>query len=249
MFETILYEKDGPLAIISLNRPRQLNAFNVQMRDDLWEILTAIEQDPDVELVLVKAQGERAFCAGADLTEFGSAPSRVIAREARWSRDVWESLMGLHQLVIAAVHGFVIGSGVELALCCDLRIAADNAIFSMPEVHLGMIPAAVGSQNLPRVIGRSRALDMLLTNPQINAEQARDIGLVSRVVQQDQLLEVAQTLCDEILTLPYHLRYQIKRLLSNTRDTSLHVGLEWEQRVAWETFLEKRTQAPKKQTH
>ena len=136
---------DSGLAHITLNRPEQLNAFNVQMRDDLFGILTELHANPDLDAVLITGAGERAFCAGADLTEFGSAPSRVIAREARYLRDVWSLLRSLPVPTVAAMHGFSIGSGLEMALCCDFRIAADNTRFRLPEVALGMIPFATGS--------------------------------------------------------------------------------------------------------
>ncbi|MCH8088124.1 MAG: enoyl-CoA hydratase/isomerase family protein, partial [Chloroflexi bacterium] len=125
-FETIIYEVDGPLARITLNRPRVLNAYNIQMRDDLYEALTAVADDPQIRVLLIAGAGDRAFCAGADLTEFGTTPSRVVAREARYARDVWSRLRDLPCPTIAALHGYVLGSGVEMALCCDIRIAEEG---------------------------------------------------------------------------------------------------------------------------
>ena len=145
-FETVIYERQGPLARIVLNRPRVLNAYNVQMRDDVYEALTAVSFDPDVKALVISGAGDRAFCAGADLTEFGTAPSQRIARQVRWERDVWGVLMDLPIPTIAALHGYVFGSGLELALCCDIRIAAPNAIFGLPETSLGFIPAAGATQ-------------------------------------------------------------------------------------------------------
>ena len=138
-FETLIFEKQGRLAHISLNRPQSLNAYNVQMRDDFWEALAAVADDPDVGALLITGEG-RAFCAGADLTEFGSAPSLAIARNVRWQRDVWGQLWGLSQPVVCALHGYCIGSGLEIALFCDLRLAARGTVFAMPEVRLGMVP-------------------------------------------------------------------------------------------------------------
>ena len=135
-FETVIYERQGPLARILLNRPRVLNAYNVQMRDDVYEALTAVSFDPDVRALVISGAGDRAFCAGADLTEFGTAPSQRIARQVRWERDVWGLLMDLPIPTIAALHGYVFGSGLELASVlrhkssgaeCDIRIARDFA--------------------------------------------------------------------------------------------------------------------------
>ena len=141
------------------------------MRDDFSEALTAVRCDDEVKALIISGQG-RAFCAGADLTEFGTAPSQAVARRVRWQRDVWGQLDGLPVPVIAAVHGYCIGSGLEIMLLCDIRIAAEDTVFAMPEAHLGMIPAAGGSQTLPRNSSASAALDLLLTGRRIGAEEA-----------------------------------------------------------------------------
>ncbi|HIF11891.1 MAG TPA: enoyl-CoA hydratase/isomerase family protein [Dehalococcoidia bacterium] len=186
-FETVTYEKCGQIAHITLNRPDVINAFNVQMRDDLSEVLDAVRWDLDVAVVLIKGSGDRGFCAGADLSEFGSAPSQAAARNARWERDVFGVLRDLTVPTVAVLHGHVIGSGVELALLCDIRIAADNAVFSMPETYHGLIAAAGGTQTLPRALKQGRALDMLLTGRRLNASDAGDAGLIQRVVKPDDL--------------------------------------------------------------
>ena len=160
-FETILFEKRDSVAHISLNRPEHVNAYNIQMRDDFSEALLAVELDPDIRALLITGEG-KGFCAGADLTEFGSSPSQVIARQVRWARDVWGQLVDLDKPIIAAVHGFCIGSGLEIALLCDLRIASRGTVFALPEVQLGMIPAAGGTQTVPRAANTSHALDLSL---------------------------------------------------------------------------------------
>ena len=159
-FETIVYEKRGAVAHVVLNRPRIVNVYNMQMRDDLYQVLEAVRDDPDVRVMVLRGAGDRGFCAGADLTEFGTAPSQVTARRVRWERDVWGLFLGIRKPSIAALHGFVLGSGVEMALLCDIRIAAEDAVFGMPEVALGMMPAAGGTQTLPRVLGPGRAMDL-----------------------------------------------------------------------------------------
>ena len=155
---TVLYTKQDAVALIVLNRPEVINAFNMQMRDDLYATLEAAVDDPDVRAIVVSGSGDRGFCVGADLTEFGTAPSQVVARDVRWERDLWGLFLAVRKPLVAALHGHVIGSGVEIACLCDIRIAADDAVFRMPETALGMVPAAGGTQTLPRVVGRGRAL-------------------------------------------------------------------------------------------
>jgi enoyl-CoA hydratase/carnithine racemase len=171
-FKTLIYEKKDAIGSVTINRPKALNAYNIQMRDDLYEVLCAIKDDSEVNAVILKGSGDKAFCAGADLSEFLTAPSPVIARQVRFQRDVWGLFLSIPQPVIAALHGYVLGSGIEIALCCDIRIASEDAVFGLPEVGLGIIPAAGGTQTLPRAIGRARALEMLLTNRWINSEEA-----------------------------------------------------------------------------
>jgi enoyl-CoA hydratase/carnithine racemase len=202
-FETLIYEKEGTLALVTLNRPRVLNAFNIQMRDDLFEVLTAIRDDDEVRVALLKGAGEKAFCVGADLSEFLTAPSPVAARQIRFDRDVWGLLLNIPQPLIAVLHGYVLGSGIEMALCCDLRIASDDAQFGLPEVELGIIPAAGGTQTLPRAVGRACALEMLLTGRRINAQEALQRKLVNRVVPADRLLETARGMAEKIAACPW----------------------------------------------
>src|SRR5947209_17500340 len=147
-FENVLYEKQGPVAAITLNRPKVLNAYNTAMRDDLWQALLAIRDDPEVEAVILRGAG-RAFCAGADIRDFGTAPSILAAREARWGRDVWGQFYGLYKPIVAALHGFALGAGLEMALWCDIRVASEECQLGMAEVNWGIIPAAGGAQALP----------------------------------------------------------------------------------------------------
>ena len=181
-FETVIFEIRDSVAWITLNRPRVLNAYNIQMRDDLYEALTAVSWDSDIRAVVISGAGDRAFCAGADLTEFGTAPSQRIARQVRWERDVWGLLMDLPIPTIAAMHGYVFGSGLEIALCCDIRIATPNAIFGLPETSLGFIPAAGATQTFPRAVGTGQALWTLLTAERMDANRALSVGLISEIV-------------------------------------------------------------------
>src|SRR5512139_4168173 len=171
-FKTIIYEKRDDIAYVTLNRPQALNVYNIQMRNDLYEVLGAIKDDSEVSVAIFKGAGEKAFCAGADLSEFLTAPSPVVARQVRFERDVWGLFLSIPQPLIAAVHGFALGSGIEIALCCDIRIASKDAKFGLPEVGLGILPAAGGTQTLPRTIGPAVAFDMLLTGRRLDSREA-----------------------------------------------------------------------------
>jgi len=231
-FDTILYEKEDGIAYITLNRPEVLNRYDVQMRDELYQVLTAIRDDADVMVAIFKGAGERAFCVGADLTEFGTAPSPTIARQVRWERDVWGLFSRIKQPLIAAVHGYVFGSGIEIALFCDIRIASDDAIFSLPEVSLGMIPAAGGTQTLPRLIGKGKALQLLLTGDRIDAQDAYRIGLVNMVVSRKELYSTADITARKILSCnPIAIRYA-KEAITRGLDLTLEDGLALERRLA-----------------
>ena len=177
---TIDYQVQEGVGYVWLNRPSVLNAYNVAMRDELYQVLSAVKEDDEVAVLVLRGRG-RAFCAGADLTEFGTAPSQAIARQVRWQRDIWGSFLELGKPVVCAIHGYCIGSGLEMALLCDLRLATADAVFAMPEAQLGMIPAAGGTQTLPRTLGLSASLELLLTGRRIDAQEALATGLVGRV--------------------------------------------------------------------
>lgn len=227
----ILYHKSGAVAHIILNRPRVMNAYNVQMRDELFVTLEAVRDDPDVRVAVLSGAGERAFCAGADLTEFGTAPSQVIARQVRWERDIWGLFVSIRKPLVAAMRGYVIGSGVEIACLCDIRIAADDAQFAMPEVALGMIPAAGGTQTLRRVIGASKALEMVLTNRRIGAEEAIRMGLVHTVVSASALMAEAEDVAQRLAELSPKALALAKRAILEGMDMPLATGLELERRL------------------
>jgi len=231
-FKTLIYEKKHGIAYVTLNRPQFLNVYNVQMRDDLFEILGAIRDDPEVRVGVFRGAGEKAFCAGADLSEFLTAPSPTVARRVRWERDVWGLFLNIPQPLIAAVHGYVLGSGIEIALCCDMRIASDDARFGLPEVGLGIIPAAGGTQTLPRTVGRARALEMLLTNRWIGAEEAYRIGLVNQVVSRDKLLLTAENMAKKIATYNPRAVRNAKKAVMGGLDVTLTEGLDLEKTLA-----------------
>lgn len=235
-FETIILSKSGEVAEIALNRPRVLNAYNMQMRDDMSQALEAVRHDPDIRCVLLRGEGDRAFCTGADLTEFGTAPSRVIARQVRWERDVWGQFLSLDKPIVAALHGFVIGSGIEMAMLCDIRIASEDAVFGLPEAALGMLPAAGGTQTIPRTIGRSRALEALLSNERMDAARALEAGLVHRVVPKDSLLSEARAQAGRLAEVPERLVKAAKEALRRGLDMPLERALDVELSLAAEAM-------------
>ena len=148
------------------------------MRDELYEVLTAIKLDPDIKGILLKGNGSKGFCGGADLTEFGTAPSQYVARNIRKERDLWEVFMTFPIPIVCVLHGYTFGSGVEIAMLCDLRIATEDTIIGLPETGLGIIPAAGGTQTIPRQIGLGHSLDLLLLGKQIEVDKSLEIGLI-----------------------------------------------------------------------
>jgi enoyl-CoA hydratase/carnithine racemase len=231
-FQTLLYEKRDNIAHVTLNRPQVRNAYNIQMRDDLFGILAAIRDDPEVRVAIFKGAGEKAFCAGADLSEFLTAPSPTVARRVRFGRDVWDLFSSIPQPLIAAIHGYALGSGIEIALYCDIRIAAEDAMFGLPEVGLGILPAAGGTQTLPRTVGRAKALEMLLTSRWINADEAYRVGLVNRVVPRNDLLPTAEEMAWKIASYHPAAVRSAKQAIVRGMDLSLSEGLELERRLA-----------------
>jgi enoyl-CoA hydratase len=231
-FETLIYEKKDGIAHVSLNRPEALNVYNIQMRDDLYEVLGAIRDDDEVRVGIFKGAGEKAFCAGADLSEFLSAPPPVAARKIRFDKDVWGLFLSIPQPLIAALHGYVLGSGLEIALCCDMRIAAFDTKFGLPEMGLGIIPAAGGTQTLPRAIGRSRALEMLLTNRWISGQEAFRFHLVNRIVPRGELLPTVEEMARRIASFDPAAVRCAKKAVHRGMDMSLRDALHLERILA-----------------
>ena len=231
-FETMIFEKDDGLATITLDRPQALNAYNIRMRDELWQALEAVRDDEEVRAVVLRGAGGRAFCAGADLTEFGTAPSQAVARQVRFQRGVWELWLSIGKPFVAALHGFVLGSGLEMAALCDIRIAAEDAVFGLPETALGMLPAAGGTQTVPQVIGLPEALRLILTNCRIDAGEALRMGLVHRVVPRDRLEAEAAGTARQLLAQPAHMQYAMKQAVLRGMELPLPQALALEERLA-----------------
>ena len=187
----------GQVGVITLNRPKQLNALNSQLMVELGQALKAFDADPAIGCMVITGS-EKSFAAGADIGAMASYSFADVYRDDYITRD-WETIRSIRKPVIAAVSGFALGGGCELAMMCDFIIAADNARFGQPEIKLGVIPGAGGTQRLPRAVGKSKAMDMVLTARMMDATEAERAGLVSRVVPLDKLMEetlaAALTIC------------------------------------------------------
>jgi len=230
-FEVIIYEKRDGIGYVTLNRPQALNAYNIKMRDELYQVMGAVRDDAEVEVVIFQGAGEKAFCAGADLTEFLTAPPPVAARQVRWERDLWGLFLSITKPLIAALHGYVLGSGIEIALCCDIRLASEDARFGLPEPGLGIIPAAGGSQTLPRMVGGAAALEVLLSGRWVAADEAYRLRLVNRILPRAELIPEAERLAGKIKAHnPLAVSYA-KQAVARGLDLGLKEGLELESRL------------------
>ena len=230
--EAVLYEKRGAVGWVTLNRPDQYNAYNVAMRDALFGVLSAIHDDDDVRAMVLTGAGA-AFSTGGDLREFGSAPSPVMARWVRFRRDVWGRLKALPVPTIAAIHGFTVGGGLEMALLCDIAIAADDTRICLPETGVGMIPGVAGTQTASRRLGLSRALDINITGRWIDAQDALAIGLVAEVVPMAKLGSRALEMAHRLARLPRENAAIAKLAVWGGLDLPLGEGLSLERRLAY----------------
>ncbi len=227
-FETIIYEKNDGIACITLNRPQALNAVNIKMRDELYEVLPAIDDDPEVKAAIIRGAGERGFSAGADITEFGTVPSQTIGRQIRWERDLWGQFLGVSKPLIAAIHGFALGAGVEMSMCCDFRIASDDARFGLPEVGIGMVPTAGGSQTMPRLVPPGMSAATVIMGEIIGAAEALRIGLVQRVVPRENLIPTAEEVARKLMSRGQTALRYAKQAIVRGLDLPLEQGLEME---------------------
>jgi enoyl-CoA hydratase/carnithine racemase len=228
MSDKVLYEVRGGVAWVTLNRPDVHNAIDLETRDALWALLDAAAADDEAGVVVFRGAGDAAFSAGADISEFGTAPSYTEARRSRIERDLWGRILHFEKPTIAAIHGFALGAGCELSLLCDFRVAAEDAQIGLPEAKLGYIPTAGGTQTLQRTIGRGRALDMLLSAEPVSAQRALDYGLVHRVVPNDRLDAEAEALARRLLAQPTAALHAARRALVEGADLPLDAAIRHE---------------------
>ena len=196
--DVVRYEKQGHLAILTFNRPEALNALNTVVNLKLIELLDRAESDSEVRVIILKGSGEKAFVAGADIKEMMNMSAMEAREHALRAKRVTDRIWNLQKPVIAAIQGFCLGGGLEYALACDLRIAADNARFGLPEINLGILPGGAGTQRLPRLIGLTKAKELCLTGAMVDARQALDLGLVNAVHPVTTLMDEALSLARKI---------------------------------------------------
>jgi enoyl-CoA hydratase/carnithine racemase len=241
----VLFEKRGAIAWVTLNRPDQLNAYNMAMRDALYEILSAIHDDDDIRAMVLTGAG-KAFSTGGDLSEFGSAPSPTIARWVRFRRDVWGRMRALPIPTVAALHGFTVGGGFEMALLCDVAIAADDTRISFPETGAGMIPGVAGTQTAPRRLGFGRAMDLCITGRWFDAREALLVGLVAEVVPIGDLERRAFEVALALARLPREQAALLKTAIWEGLELPIRDAIAFERRLAERyKMLQLRDRGPK----
>ena len=199
-YETLLTDLDQGILTVTVNRPDKLNALNRSVLADLDRLMDRVQTDPDIKAVLLTGAGPKAFVAGADISEFLQAGPDEGAALAKRGQDLFFRIERSPKPIIAAVNGFALGGGCELAMSCHLRLASENARFGQPEVNLGIIPGYGGTQRLPRLIGPGRAMELILTGGMIDASEALRIGLVNHVTSPEALMETARGIIQTILT-------------------------------------------------
>src|SRR5437867_3393353 len=193
-FDTLLLERDGPVAIVTINRPQVLNALNSQTVDELRRSVLDLKKDDSVRVVVLTGAGEKAFVAGADINELAVLTATGGREHALTGQHVFDLVENMGKPVIAVINGYALGGGCELAMACTLRLAADTARIGQPEIALGLIPGYAGTQRLARLVGKGRAMEMILTGTPITADEALRIGLVNRVCPAAELMAESKTL-------------------------------------------------------
>lgn len=232
-YSNILVDRHDSVAVITLNRPKVLNALNQATMDELSAALDELENDEAVRCVVL-AGGERAFAAGADVNEFASATTVEMLTGYRFAQ--WERVRKFSKPIIAAVRGFALGGGCELAMACDMIIAGEGAKFGQPEINIGIIPGAGGTQRLTRAAGKARAMELILTGRQFTAAEAQSIGLVTRIVPDDAVLNEAKALASLIASKPPVAVRMAKEAILKAFDTTIEGGLDFERQAFYLLF-------------
>jgi enoyl-CoA hydratase len=223
----VVAERDGPIGVVLLNRPQQLNALSGELMDQLIGALESFDVDDDVRCVVLGGN-ERAFAAGADVGELAAA-TPISLYENR-ALDRWDAIRALRTPLVAAVSGYCLGGGCELAMACDLIVASETATFGQPEINLGIFPGAGGTQRLTRAVGKAVAMDMILTGRTLSAEEARELGLVARVVAKEAWLDEAKRVAREIAAKSPVALHLAKDSIDHAFESPLSAGLGFERR-------------------
>jgi len=233
-YECILTETDGNVGIVTLDRPDALNAFNWQLMDEVTEVLQTFEKDDDIGCIIITGS-EKAFAAGADIKEMQSKDYMTVYKEEFITAN-WEEATRCRKPVIAAVAGYALGGGCELAMMCDFILAAENAKFSQPEITIGAMPGAGGTQRLPRSVGKSKAMEMCLTGRMMDAQEAERCGLVSRILPLSELRAEAIKVAQQIAEYSRPIVMLTKESVNRAYEIGLTEGVRFERRVFHSVF-------------
>ncbi len=228
MYTNILYETDGPIATLTINRPQKRNAVNNATVEEIDQALAQVENDPDLRVLILTGAGEKAFVAGADIRELDKRDTIRGRTETRRRQEVYTRFEQLEIPSIAAINGWALGTGLELAMACTLRVASATALLGQPEVKLGIIPGAGGTQRLPKLVGVGRAMEIILTGDPVSAEQALAMGLVNRVVEPGQLMQEVAKLARTLASRPKLALQYAKEAVLRSTEGSLAEGLAHE---------------------
>ena len=251
-YETLLYEKADGIAKVTLNRPEALNALNSTVYNELYDVFESIENDDEVRVVIITGSGEKAFAAGSDVAEMANMDPIAAQKFMATIRKASDRIYNLTKPVIAAISGYALGGGCELAMCCDLRLASEKARFGQPEINLGLIPGASGTQRLPRLIGVAKAKEMIYLGDMIDAATALNLGLVNKVVPPESLMDEAMEWAKKLASKSSPVLAMAKMAINTGIDTDINSGLNMEarcdalcfatedQKEGMKAFLEKR---------
>ena len=230
-FANLLYENQDGIAVITMNRPKALNALNQETLDELNQVADMLAKDSTVQVVILTGSGDKAFVAGADIAQMQSMSAMEGRNFGKLGQAVFNKLENLPQPVIAAVNGFALGGGCELAMACDIRIASEKAKFGQPEVTLGITPGFAGTQRLPRFVGKGRAKQLLYTGDVIDAQEAYRIGLVNVVAPAEELMATAKVMAQKIQSRAAVAVQLCKAAVNEGLDTDLETGTDYEAEV------------------
>jgi enoyl-CoA hydratase len=232
-YQHILVTKEGTIGIVQLNRPKVLNALNSELVRELVQALEELDKDQSVYVVILTGD-EKAFAAGADLKEMSEATPVSLLLGRRF--ELWDRIRKISKPIIAAVSGYCLGGGNELAMNCDIIIASETASFGQPEVNVGIMPGAGGTQRLTRAVGKQKAMEIILTGNAVSADEAYRIGLVNRVVPAESLMDEAKKMANEIASKPPISVRAAKEAILRAQDTTLEVGLDFERKAFYTLF-------------
>jgi len=202
MYKTLIYEKKENIGLLTINRPDKLNAISNELTSELSQLLGEIENDEELRVLIITGAGDKAFVAGADIKELVDRDAKIGRRVSRERQEIFSRIENLQIPVIAAINGYALGGGLEIALACSIRVCSEKAQFGAPEVKLGIIPGDGGTQRLPRLVGLGRAMEMILTGDFIDAQEAYRIGLVNKVFPHEELMGGAMELAQRIASRP-----------------------------------------------